>query len=45
MGFDKMTAVKNAQADFCYLASIWSAIATEERLAMMLDWNNWVSVF
>ncbi|KAL1612136.1 hypothetical protein SLS60_000359 [Paraconiothyrium brasiliense] len=42
MGFDKKTAAKNAQADLCYLASIWSATAPEDRLVMMLDWNNWV---
>jgi hypothetical protein len=43
MGFDKKTAAKNAQADLCYLASIWSPTAPEGRLVMMLDWNNWVS--
>lgn len=43
MGFDKATAAKNAQADLCFLASIWSATASENRLLMMLDWNHWVS--
>ncbi|OAL01858.1 Presilphiperfolan-8-beta-ol synthase [Phaeosphaeriaceae sp. SRC1lsM3a] len=45
MGFDKITAVKNAQVDLCYLASIWSCTAAEDRLVMMLDWNNWVFLF
>ncbi|KAF1964544.1 Presilphiperfolan-8-beta-ol synthase [Bimuria novae-zelandiae CBS 107.79] len=45
MGFDKKTATKNAQADLCYLASIWSSTASEERLVMMLDWNHWVFIF
>jgi hypothetical protein len=43
MGFDKTTAAKNAHANLCYLASIWSPTAPEDRLIMMLDWNNWVS--
>ncbi|KAK2596069.1 hypothetical protein N8I77_013577 [Diaporthe amygdali] len=45
MGFDKATAAKNAQADLCFLASIWSATASEDRLLMMLDWNHWVFLF
>lgn len=37
-------AAKNAKIDLCYLASIWSPGASEDRLGMMLDWNHWVSL-
>lgn len=43
MNYDKTTAAKWAKVDLCYLASIWSAEASEDRLVMMLDWNHWVS--
>lgn len=42
MALDKTVAAKNAKVDLCYLASIWSSTAPEDRLVMMLDWNNCV---
>ncbi|KAG9254334.1 Presilphiperfolan-8-beta-ol synthase [Emericellopsis atlantica] len=45
MKFDKTTAAKNAKVDLCFLASIWSADASEDRLVTMLDWNHWVFLF
>jgi hypothetical protein len=44
MKFDKKMAERNAKVDLCYLASIWSPDASEDRLVMMLDWNHWVSI-
>lgn len=44
MKHDKTVAAKWAKVDLCYLASIWSAEASEDRLVMMLDWNHWVSL-
>ncbi|POS72676.1 hypothetical protein DHEL01_v208929 [Diaporthe helianthi] len=45
MKFDKKMAERNAKVDLCYLASIWSPDASEDRLVMMLDWNHWVFLF
>ncbi|KAL5370952.1 Cell wall endo-beta-1,3-glucanase [Paraphaeosphaeria sporulosa] len=45
MGFDKTAATRNAQTDLCYLASMWSPTAPEDRLDMMVDWNHWVFFF
>lgn len=44
MRYDKAMAAKWAKVDLCYLASIWSAEASEDRLVMMLDWNHWVGL-
>lgn len=44
MALDKTAAAKNVKVDLCYLASIWSSDASEDRLIMMLDWNNCVRI-
>ncbi|KAI1127081.1 Presilphiperfolan-8-beta-ol synthase [Nemania abortiva] len=45
MNWDEKASARNAQADFCYLVSIWAPTADEEALRMMLDWSYWVFLF
>ncbi|KAF6804145.1 hypothetical protein CSOJ01_10409 [Colletotrichum sojae] len=45
MNFDKAMAAKNAKADFCYLACMWSPEASEDQMATMMEWNYWVFFF
>ncbi|KAI8242196.1 putative fructose-bisphosphate aldolase [Colletotrichum sp. SAR 10_99] len=42
MKYDEAEAAKNSKVDLCFLASIWSPIASEDRLKIMLDWHHWV---
>ncbi|KAK2774731.1 hypothetical protein CKAH01_13065 [Colletotrichum kahawae] len=45
MKYDEAEAAKNSKVDLCFLASIWSPIASEDRLKIMLDWHHWVFLF
>ncbi|KAF4826986.1 Cytochrome P450 monooxygenase BOT4 [Colletotrichum tropicale] len=45
MTYDEAEAAKNSKVDLCFLASIWSPIASEDRLKIMLDWHHWVFLF
>lgn len=42
MKYNEVEAAKNSKVDLCFLASIWSPIASEDRLKIMLDWHHWV---
>ncbi|KAF5491209.1 Presilphiperfolan-8-beta-ol synthase [Colletotrichum fructicola] len=45
MKYNEVEAAKNSKVDLCFLASIWSPIASEDRLKIMLDWHHWVFLF
>ncbi|KAI8194268.1 Presilphiperfolan-8-beta-ol synthase [Colletotrichum sp. SAR 10_86] len=45
MKYNEVEAAKNSKVDLCFLASIWSPIAPEDRLKIMLDWHHWVFLF